>query len=47
MGRYELGQHISVDETLSLVAFLRALTGDIPADYIKKPAIPSTPSHAK
>ena len=40
MSRYELGQHISVDDNLSLVAFLRALTGDIPEDYIKKPAIP-------
>lgn len=40
MGEYQLGQVISDEDTADIVAFLKALTGDLPADYIAPPTLP-------
>ncbi|HHN73635.1 MAG TPA: cytochrome-c peroxidase [Acidobacteria bacterium] len=40
MGRYQLGKTIKPDEVMDIVAFLGALTGDLPMDYIKQPELP-------
>lgn len=48
MGEYQLGKNLSEAEVKSIETFLNALTGDIPADYIKEPALPkSTPKTPK
>jgi cytochrome c peroxidase len=41
MAHYQLGIELADDEVNSLVAWLGALTGDIPHDYIARPALPS------
>ncbi|MGB9605539.1 MAG: cytochrome-c peroxidase, partial [Bryobacteraceae bacterium] len=44
MAEYQLGKSLSRREIESIVTFLRSLTGEIPADYIKTPELPgSTP----
>ena len=40
MAKHQLGKKISSREVTSVVAFLKALTGEIPKDYIKKPELP-------
>ena len=40
MGEYQLGQVISDEDTADIVAFLNALTGELPADYIAPPTLP-------
>ena len=40
MGEYQLGVTISDEETTDIVAFLNALTGDLPTDYIAPPTLP-------
>jgi cytochrome c peroxidase len=40
MADYELGKQLSGAETQSIVAWLRSLTGEVPKDYIKAPALP-------
>lgn len=40
MGRHQLGLELERDEVLSIVAWLKSLTGTIPATYIKKPELP-------
>jgi cytochrome c peroxidase len=40
MGRYQMGEPLSADDTASIVAWLGALTGDLPEAYIKPPALP-------
>lgn len=45
MAEYQLGSTLSAEETGRIVAFLRVLTGKLPADYIKEPPLP--PSTAK
>lgn len=48
MGEYQLGKTLSQAEVKSIVTFLKALTGDVPADYIKQPELPkSTPKTPK
>jgi cytochrome c peroxidase len=48
MAEYQLGKTLSDDEVSSIVAFLKALKGDLPADYIKAPKLPeSTPDTPK
>ncbi len=48
MAEYQLGKTLSDAETESIVAFLQALKGDIPQDYITKPELPaSTPDTPK
>jgi cytochrome c peroxidase len=38
MGKYQLGRDLTPDEVNSVVAYLKALTGEIPRDYIAPPA---------
>ncbi len=45
MGDYQLGKKLTDAQVTSIVTFMKALTGDIPAEYIKKPELP--PSTAK
>jgi len=40
MGEYQLGQTISDEDTADIVAFLKALTGELPLDYIAPPILP-------
>jgi len=48
MADFQLGKQLSDAELKSVITFLKALTGDLPADYIKKPALPaSTPKTPK
>jgi cytochrome c peroxidase len=44
MSEYQTGRPISKQDVESIVVWLRALTGDLPADYIKKPALPRSTS---
>ncbi len=44
MGEYQTGKKLAPAEVQSIVVWLRALTGELPKDYIKKPDLPrSTP----
>jgi cytochrome c peroxidase len=48
MGEYQLGRTLSDKEVGQIVVFLRTLTGKLPTDYIKEPALPpSTPATPK
>jgi cytochrome c peroxidase len=40
MGSHQLGKDLTDAEVTSIVAFLGALTGEIPKDYVAKPALP-------
>ncbi len=40
MAWHQLGQELKDDEVTSILAFLNALTGEIPAAYIQKPELP-------
>lgn len=40
MGEYQLGQTVSDEDTADIVAFLKALTGELPLDYIAPPTLP-------
>jgi cytochrome c peroxidase len=42
MGEYQLGKQVKDDEVASIVTFLKTLTGEIPADYIKPPQLPKS-----
>ena len=42
MGEYQLGKQLTDDEVASLVTFLKTLTGEIPAEYIKPPELPKS-----
>lgn len=45
MGRYQLGLTLSDQEVAAIVTWLGALTGELPEEYIKAPALPaSTPA---
>lgn len=41
MGEYQLGKGLSDEDVTSIVAWLKTLTGDLPAGYIEKPALPA------
>ena len=45
MADYQLGKQLSQAEVASIVSFLKTLTGELPAGYIQKPALP--PSTAR
>jgi len=45
MGRYQLGLTLSDAETAAIVSWLGALTGELPTEYIKPPALPPS-THA-
>lgn len=40
MAEYELGTSLSAEQVRSINEFLKALTGTIPAEYVKEPAFP-------
>jgi len=42
MGQYQLGKQLSPNEVSSIVVFLRTLTGEIPAEYVKPPQLPKS-----
>ncbi|HKO51107.1 MAG TPA: hypothetical protein VJV79_25535 [Polyangiaceae bacterium] len=42
MGRHQLGLALSEQEVAATVTWLDALTGEIPADYIKPPVLPAS-----
>jgi cytochrome c peroxidase len=41
MAEFQQGHVLTDDETGKIVAFLEALTGEIPHDYIKEPQLPA------
>ena len=51
MAEYQLGRTLKEDEITSILSFLKTLTGEIPAEYIKPPELPEStartpkPSH--
>jgi cytochrome c peroxidase len=48
MAEYQLGRQLTTSEIASIVTFLNALTGDLPAQYIQRPELPkSTPKTPK
>lgn len=48
MAEYQLGKTISDEECASIITFLKALKGEIPADYVAKPELPAaTPETPK
>ena len=42
MARHQLGKQLSASEVDDIVTFLRALTGEVPADYIARPELPAS-----
>ena len=42
MAFHQLGRTLSDEETRAIVAFLEALTGELPSEYIKKPELPAS-----
>jgi cytochrome c peroxidase len=48
MADFQLGRQLTAEETAEVVAFLKSLTGEIPAEFVKEPALPaSTPKTPK
>jgi len=42
MGEDELGRELSQAEVRSIVTWLKSLTGEVPAEYVKPPALPKS-----
>jgi len=42
MAEYQLGKQLTDGEIASIVTFLKTLTGEIPAEYIKQPELPKS-----
>ncbi len=42
MAEYQLGKTLKEEEVASIVTWLKALTGEVPADYIKAPQLPKS-----
>ncbi len=42
MGLHQTGKQLRPQETQSIIAFLKTLTGQIPAEYVKQPALPKS-----
>jgi cytochrome c peroxidase len=42
MAEYQLGKQLKEDEIASILGFLKTLTGEIPAEYIKPPELPKS-----
>jgi cytochrome c peroxidase len=47
MARHQLGRDLTNIEVAGIVAFLKSLTGDIPADYIAPPPLPPSRPNAR
>jgi cytochrome c peroxidase len=41
MADYQLGKKLADPDVQAIVAWLKTLTGEVPADYIKPPALPT------
>jgi cytochrome c peroxidase len=46
MGKRQLGLDLTSEEVISIVTWLKALTGEIPKDYIAMPTLPELPGAA-
>ncbi|MGQ9635469.1 MAG: cytochrome-c peroxidase [Bryobacteraceae bacterium] len=44
MGEYQVGRQLTQQEIQSIVTWLKSLTGDIPAEYIRPPQLPPSTS---
>jgi cytochrome c peroxidase len=44
MAEYQLGKILTDDQIRSIITWMKSLTGEIPADYIKMPALPQSTS---
>ena len=44
MTEYQLGKSLSGPRVDAIVAWLKCLTGDLPAEYIRQPALPRSTS---
>jgi len=42
MGEYQLGKTLTEDQVKSIITWLGSLTGDLPTEYIKEPALPES-----
>lgn len=42
MGQYQLGKQLNDEDITSIVTFLKSLTGEIPAEYVKPPELPKS-----
>jgi cytochrome c peroxidase len=42
MAEHQLGKDLSAADVASITTFLKALTGELPVDYIKQPALPKS-----
>jgi cytochrome c peroxidase len=42
MAKHQLGKDLKAEEITSIVTFLKALTGDIPTEYIQAPKLPAS-----
>jgi cytochrome c peroxidase len=42
MGEYQLGRRLEESQVRSIISWLRALTGEIPVEYIKEPVLPKS-----
>jgi len=42
MARFQLGRTLDTEQTESIIAFLEALTGPIPEDYVARPELPES-----
>jgi cytochrome c peroxidase len=40
MAEYQLGKNLTEEQVHSIIAWLKTLTGEIPADYVKMPVMP-------
>lgn len=48
MSEYQVGKQLSTEQIQSIITWLKALTGEVPAEYIKEPKLPeSTPKTPK
>jgi len=42
MGEYQVGKMLNQEDVKSIEVFLKSLTGDIPAEYVKSPVLPKS-----
>ena len=42
MADFQLGKPLTAEDTAQIVAWLRSLTGEIPAEFVKEPALPAS-----
>jgi cytochrome c peroxidase len=47
MGRHQLGLELEKGEVTAIVNWLNALTGEVPAEYVAEPQLPTEPTTVK